>query len=312
VRFFLNRRWLLFAVAVALLAYACVWLGEWQFRRLHERKARNAVVSANLKAAPVPVGDVLSVTRPPSPQQEWRRVVASGHYVQSRTVVVRYQTRDATSGVEVVTPLRTDAGPAVLVDRGWMQTANSGSAVAHVPATPPGQVRVVGWVRVDATGDAATVNDRSTRAISSATIAPTLPFPVYRGFVDAQTETPVPQHRLVKALTPDLGNGPHFFYGLQWWFFGGLAVFGFFYLGWDERRKKLQASAAEAGTPPAEAGTPQRERAPQAAAAAPSDSQDAPAHGPLDHRAEALVGSEGPEHAPVDGQHHAGDERRGG
>ncbi len=35
---------------------------------------------------------------------------------------------------------------------------------------------------------------------------------------------------------PELGNGPHFFYGLQWWFFGVLAVFGFCYLAWDERR----------------------------------------------------------------------------
>ena len=38
----------------------------------------------------------------------------------------------------------------------------------------------------------------------------------------------------MKAELPDLGNGPHFFYGLQWWFFGLLAVFGFFYLAYDE------------------------------------------------------------------------------
>ena len=35
---------------------------------------------------------------------------------------------------------------------------------------------------------------------------------------------------------PDLGEGPHFFYGLQWWFFGLLAVFGFCYLAYDEWR----------------------------------------------------------------------------
>jgi hypothetical protein len=46
----------------------------------------------------------------------------------------------------------------------------------------------------------------------------------------------------VPAEQPDLGNGPHFFYGLQWWFFGLLAVFGFFYLAYDER-KKLRAGA---------------------------------------------------------------------
>ena len=35
---------------------------------------------------------------------------------------------------------------------------------------------------------------------------------------------------LEPAELPDLGNGPHFFYGLQWWFFGLLAIFGFGYL----------------------------------------------------------------------------------
>jgi hypothetical protein len=35
---------------------------------------------------------------------------------------------------------------------------------------------------------------------------------------------------------PELNNGPHFFYGLQWWFFGVLAIFGFGYLMYDEWR----------------------------------------------------------------------------
>jgi len=39
-------------------------------------------------------------------------------------------------------------------------------------------------------------------------------------------------------LPDDTSNGPHFFYGLQWWFFGALAVFGFFYLLWDEFRRR--------------------------------------------------------------------------
>ena len=67
----------------------------------------------------------------------------------------------------------------------------------------------------------------------------------------------------MKAELPDLGNGPHFFYGLQWWFFGLLAVFGFFYLAYDEWTRR--------GAQPA---------------------------------------SERAQHPAVDGQHHAGDERR--
>jgi cytochrome oxidase assembly protein ShyY1 len=239
-----SRRWALFAVVVVVLAYACYLLGQWQFHRLHDRETSNAQTTTNLRAKPAPVGDVLRVGKPSAVRDEWRRVTATGSYVADESVIVRYQTRDGGSGVDVVTPLRTDAGPALLVDRGWMKTGNVGTDTGDAPPPPSGRVTVIGWVRSDATGDAATVTDRSTRAISSSEIGKSLDLPVYGGFVDVQKETPAPARPLVHAELPDLGNGPHFFYGLQWWFFGVLAVFGFFYLAYDER-KKLNAPKPE-------------------------------------------------------------------
>jgi len=250
-----SRRWALFAVVVALLAYSCYLLGQWQFHRLHDRKATNAQTRQNIRAAPAPVGDVLAVGRPARESDEWRRVRATGTYLPHRSVIVRYQTRDGASGVDVVTPLRTGSGPALLVDRGWMQTGNNvGTGTVTPPPAPAGPVTVVGWVRVDATGDATRVVDRSTRAISSAEIGRALRLPVFGGFVDAQRETPPPAKPLATAELPDLGNGPHFFYGIQWWFFGGLAVFGFFYLAYDER-KKLRAAGYNARSMPPSTGS---------------------------------------------------------
>jgi cytochrome oxidase assembly protein ShyY1 len=188
----------------------------------------------------VPVGDVLTPGRGATARDEWRRVSATGTYVDDKSVVIRYQTRDGASGVDVVTPLRTYAGPSLLVDRGWLKTGNVGADKVDAPAPPSGEVTVVGYVRVDATGSAVTVTDRSARAISSREIGRATGLQVYGGFVDAEKETPAPRTALVPAEQPDLGNGPHFFYGLQWWFFGLLAVFGFFYLAYDER-KKLRA-----------------------------------------------------------------------
>jgi cytochrome oxidase assembly protein ShyY1 len=168
---------------------------------------------------------------------EWRRVTATGTYLPDKSVVIRYQTRDGQSGVDVVTPLQTEHGPALLVDRGWVQTDNVGTEHLRTPAPPSGRVTVQGWLRVDATGDAATVTHASARAVSSAEIAKTLDVPVYRGVVDAEVEQPRAARPLVPVPRPDLGNGPHFFYGLQWWIFGLLAVFGFFFFAYDERKK---------------------------------------------------------------------------
>jgi cytochrome oxidase assembly protein ShyY1 len=238
VRFLFTRRWVLFALAVVVLAYGAYWLGEWQFHRLEDRRERNAQTVQNLDRPPVPVDQVLAAGRPVSFEDEWRQVRATGRYLADRSIIVRYQTRDGASGVDVVTPLDSGAGaPLLLVDRGWVQTGNAGDASPEVPEPPSGQVTVEGWVRADATGDSTVVTDRSTRSISSSAIGDALDAEVYGGFVDVTRESPEPAEPLQHADEPDLSEGPHFFYGLQWWFFGALAVFGFGYLAWDERRK---------------------------------------------------------------------------
>lgn len=250
---FLTRRWALFALAVLAAAWVAWRLGEWQFDRLDERRTDNAVVGRNLERSPAPVQEVLAVGRPVRPADEWRLVTATGVYDDDATVVLRYQTRRGASGVDLVTPLVTSEGPALLVDRGWVATDNRGTERPDVPPAPTGTVTVTGWVRADAEGDATAVADQSTRAVSSVAIAQTLDYPVYGGFVDAKTEDPPPPEAQTPARTepPDLSQGPHFFYGLQWWFFGLLALGGFAYLAYDERRSSRRERTA-AGRPAGE------------------------------------------------------------
>jgi len=218
------------------LAYAAWWLGEWQFRRLHDRKAENAVVRTNEHRAVAPVEEVLSADRDPSEQDEWRVVSATGSYDAARSVVIRYRNRDGAQGVDVVVPLVTADGTALLVDRGWLETDPSGADRDEIPAPPEGEVAVTGYVRANGTGDSTHVADLSARAISSDEIGPAIGHPVYGGFVELKSEDPAPDTALEPVELPELNNGPHFFYGLQWWFFGLLAIFGFCYLLYDEWR----------------------------------------------------------------------------
>jgi cytochrome oxidase assembly protein ShyY1 len=251
LRFLVSRRWLLFTLVVVVLAYATWWLGEWQFGRLADRKQSNAIIRTNEARDPAPVEDVLAPGRAVDERDEWRVVTATGTYDTADTVVVRYRTRDGESGIDVVVPLVTEEGPTLLVDRGWMPSDNQGADPGDLPAPPSGEVTVTGWVRADAT-DSAEVSDHSTRAISSVEIAPVLDQQVYGGFVDLKTEDPAPDQPLEGAELPELDNGPHFFYGLQWWFFGVLAVFGFFYLMYDEWRAARRGEAPTRDVVPAE------------------------------------------------------------
>jgi cytochrome oxidase assembly protein ShyY1 len=279
LRFLVSRRWLVLLLTVLLLAYACLLLGRWQWHRLESKKAGNAIIRANEKAAPRPVDQVLRHGVDPPDSDQYAVVSASGTYDPSKTVIVRYQTRDGNAGVDVVVPLVTASGTALLVDRGWLSTSNQGSTDAsQVPPPPSGTVTVTGWVRPDAGGSAAQVIDASTRAISSAQIEPAIGIPTYGGFVQLLSESPKPATPLTPADPPDLSNGPHFFYALQWWFFGILALFGYGYLAWEEftGRGELRRSQQPAKRPVRPGG------------------------------------SQGAQHASVDREHHPGDERRRG
>ena len=193
--FLLSRRWVLFALVVAVLAYATWWLGGWQFRRLDDRKAENAVVRTNEHRAVAPVADVLSPDRDPSDQDEWRVVSATGTYDEARTVVIRYRNRDGVQGVDVVVPLVTADGTALLVDRGWLETDPSGADRDDIPDPPAGEVDVTGYVRANGSGDSTRVADLSARAISSDEIGPAIGHPVYGGFVELQVRGPRAGHQ---------------------------------------------------------------------------------------------------------------------
>lgn len=240
-RFLLSRRWALFLLAVVVLASGAWWLGGWQFDRLKDRQASNSVVERNESAQAAPVADVLAPGEPVGAEDEWRRITATGSYAVAETVIVRYQTREGASGVDIVVPLATTAGPRLLVNRGWLMTENAGSADIDPPAPPEGEVTVTGWVRADAQGKGTNVSDLSTRAISSEQIGAAIDREVYPGFVELDQENPAPREPLAKVEVPDLGEGPHFFYGLQWWFFGLLAIVGFGYLAYDEWRDPEKA-----------------------------------------------------------------------
>lgn len=235
-RFLVSRRWVLFFLAVIVVGYGTWWLGEWQFGRLEDRRDRNAVVRANEDRTPVPVDRVLAPGRPVASSDEWRLVTATGEYDADDTVVVRYRTRDRMPGVEVVVPLVTGSGTAVVVDRGWHPTDDPRFEPAELPAPPAGEVTITGWVRADGTGESTEVTDHSTRAISSERIGEAIGREVFTGFVALRSEDPAPAEALEPVELPELDEGPHFFYGLQWWFFGVLALGGFAYLAWDERR----------------------------------------------------------------------------
>jgi cytochrome oxidase assembly protein ShyY1 len=296
LRFLVSRRWIVFALVVVALAWVAWRLGEWQFHRLEDRQERNEIIQRNEEAGASPVAEVLAPGRDPSLADEWRIVEATGTYAVEDTVIVRYRTREGAAGVDVVVPLELADGTSLLVDRGWYATDNRGATTADVPEPPGGEVTITGWVRRDAEGDSTEVTDQSTRAVDSGRIGDALGRDVLGGWVDLRSESPEPGKPLVPVELPELDEGPHFFYGLQWWFFGALAIFGFFYLIYDEWR----GGRGPWGNNQAPAPRP---TAP--GRAEPVRARRRTLRERLDSGGESDGGSEGAEQTAVDREHHA-------
>ena len=242
-RFLLSARWIGFAVFVILLAALCTRLGFWQLHKLELRLDRNDIITAHFGADPVALDSVLSPGDEVDRTTEWTRVTAVGTYDLEHQLTVKFTTRDGAPGVDVVTPLVRADGSAVLVDRGWFATDNTVTR-PDVPEPPTGEVTVMGWLRQSngATGNAVTPTDGQIRAISSDALSTYVPYDLTNGYVNLQQQTPPAATSLAAEPQPELGQGPHFFYALQWWFFALLAVVGYFWFARAEAKERRSPS----------------------------------------------------------------------
>ena len=110
----MTSRWIPAAVLGAA-ALVCVLLGNWQIRRLEEKRAWIEQMQGRLELPPAPLERALD-----TPDAfAFRRVRARGEWLTGETILVRH--RGAAPGPRVITPLRLGEDRAlVLVDRGFM------------------------------------------------------------------------------------------------------------------------------------------------------------------------------------------------
>jgi cytochrome oxidase assembly protein ShyY1 len=218
-------RWALLIIFVALLGVAFVSLGNWQLDRLAQRKERNTTTITNEQKPVQPYEQVF--THPITDADQWQRVEARGTFDADHQFVVRYRSNGGADGYEVLTPLRT-AGGAVLVDRGFIPLERGTRIPSVAPAPPAGEVTVVGHVRRNERGRRAATAPagNQVRLINSDAIAVTLPYEIESGYIGLLTVQPEQQGGFQPIQLPDLSEGPHFWYAVQWFLFTAIGLAG--------------------------------------------------------------------------------------
>ena len=239
-------RWALLIVFVAILGTTFVNLGQWQLDRLHQRRVRNTATVTNEKAAVRPYAEVFN--HPIGDLDQWARVQAIGTFDADHQYLLRYRQNGDDNGYEIVTPLRTDQGN-VLVDRGFITLGPGIQIPTSAPPPPTGVVSVVGHVRRNEQGRRSAVTPMAgeMRQISSDAVAPTLPYPIANGYIGLLTVDP-PQDPAFKPVElPEISDGPHFWYAVQWFMFTGIGVLGIVvFIRGDLRVRREEREAEEA------------------------------------------------------------------
>jgi surfeit locus 1 family protein len=243
-RFLFTRRWVGLLVIALVVAATCIRLGIWQLDRLSQRRAFNAQVERGLAAEAVPLDTLTGQA-----DDVYRRVVATGTYDLDHEVLWYGRALDGSPGSEVLTPLvGAGGGSAVLIDRGWVPATLDTPPVAEA-APPGGEVTVTGFL-VPAEG--ADVIDRNAsgriltiRHADPAALQGAVPYELFPLALQLQAQTPAQQTDLPAVVPPpELTEGPHRSYAVQWFTFATIALVGYVVLVRREVRERAQAERA--------------------------------------------------------------------
>jgi surfeit locus 1 family protein len=230
-RFLLRPRWLAFHLLVAALVVLMVNLGIWQLHRYQDRHAFNTEVRANASQPVVPIDQLVPPGGGPNESNEsieWRTVDATGTYLADEQVLIINRGQGGVAGTNIVTPLLLRDGRAVLVTRGFVPLTGT------VPEPPAGEVTVVGRLRVSQPRGLGGLTDppgerTEFQRLDIDRIAEQIDVPVIGWSLDLLQSTPPVDTAAGDPLPlpdPELSDGPHLSYMVQWWIFSLCAVVG--------------------------------------------------------------------------------------
>ncbi|HKK28624.1 MAG TPA: SURF1 family protein [Gemmatimonadota bacterium] len=263
-----TARWI-FVVTVVVVTAIFTRLGIWQLHRLAERKAENARQVARRDLPPLRIPGEMGPLELPlvgaagttggavgaasdSARRDtlvWRKALLAGRYDYGREIVIRDRSWTGAPGVYLLTPLLVRSGgdsAAVLVLRGWLPSGDAFHARLAVgrpdtgarsravptlllPGHPAEELRIDTIQGPDGPHPV-------VAHVDPGRLAGLLPYPIADLYAQVTDSAP-PGGYPVRIPLPELGNGPHLSYAIQWFALALISVVGgVIFLRASERR----------------------------------------------------------------------------
>jgi cytochrome oxidase assembly protein ShyY1 len=180
---------------------------------------------------PLPLEEVIS-----NPVvHEWKSVEVKGTFDVKNQILLRNRYFEGVYGFELLTKFTDTQGKSFWVDCGWVKAGKNALTRPELPEIPQGEVQITGRLRLDSSlprgAFFAIPSNQSEGLVSKANAqSGTSTENFYLDLISGSNPLLTP---VVPAQLPELSDGPHMAYALQWVFFGGLVIYGRFLIRRD-------------------------------------------------------------------------------
>jgi cytochrome oxidase assembly protein ShyY1 len=249
--FLLRPGWIALALVVVAFTYLCFMvLAPWQLGKNTRTSRENDQIETSLNTPPVALKTLLPQQDSRTPNEQWRRVTATGHYLPDVQVLARLRVVEGDQAFEVLAPFVVDDGPTVLVDRGYVRP-EPGSHVPAIARAPQDTVTITGRLR----DSEPLVRDKEpfsrdgfqqVYSVNTEQVSQLTKVPLTGSYLQLVENQP---GGLGLIGIPHLDAGPFLSYGIQWISFGILAPIGLGYFAYSEIRARRQENLAKQAEP---------------------------------------------------------------
>ncbi len=211
------------SLVALVLIILCLIAAQWQYQRGVDRHARNAIIEKHIALAPTSLDSVKD-----SPlAAEWQTVTTQGVFDPTKQILLKNRYSEGFYGFEVLTLFTTPNNEKFWVDRGWVKAGAAATIAPTITPPPTTPVSITGRLRLDSSlprGSFFALPADGSGLISKLDAQSQLDTEDY--YIDLLSGSESSLTPAVPAQLPELSDGPHMAYALQWLFFGGLVIYG--------------------------------------------------------------------------------------
>ena len=218
-----ERYSILKSLVALVLVILFLWAGQWQYERGVERHAKNTLIKEQSLLQPIQVGqlndDITAL--------EWRKINLNGFFDSNNEILLRNRYHEGFYGFEQLT-LFAFGEKKIWVDRGWIKAGADATISPKLQETYEGNVTITGRIRMDSSlprGKFFAISQDSNRNMVSQLDA-RKGVQTEKFYVDLISASDARINPDVPVELPELSDGPHMAYALQWVFFAGLVIYG--------------------------------------------------------------------------------------